>query len=46
MGIYAICPECKDEQRFTFFDGACEHNPIYVCNNCDTEINADDFEEI
>lgn len=37
MGVYGWCDNCKKVTKFAFYDGAFEHNPVYVCNECDTE---------
>jgi len=36
------CPKCKIG-RLTFFDGAFEHNPRFVCSNCNATFEEDIF---
>ncbi len=36
------CPKCK-EGRLTFYDGAFEHNPREVCDNCSAYFEEDKF---
>jgi len=40
MGI--DCPKCK-RGILVFYDGAFEHEPVWVCNNCNIEV--DEVEE-
>jgi hypothetical protein len=30
------CPKCK-KGRLSFFDGAFEHDPVWVCDKCNYE---------
>ena len=36
------CSKCK-KGRLTFFDGASEHNPRFVCSNCSAYFEEDKF---
>ena len=37
------CPSCK-KGRLTFFDGATEHEPVWVCSNCGKEFKEEPCE--
>ena len=39
MGTYKICPNCKEERRFSYADGGLEYNPVWWCDNCGFETN-------
>lgn len=36
------CPKCE-KGRLTFYDGAFEHNPRLVCDNCNAFFEDEEF---